>query len=846
MDIAPAIQVTETRPRPAKFQIKEPKNLSPRIQWLRDYFFLGVNRPWNNAWMPFSTGAPWDLQYNEALYFIVPEAFILLATIKGSFRLAAKNVDLPPEFWRWSLAERRAWFNKEVMVNRVPQEVLPGDLLAGARFNILTSLCLDQKEAAEYDRLVTAKNGARAQAMYFHDHGYGNSGATSGHLIPGHADALRRGWKGIHADLQARYAALSEKEKQGPKGAQYRAMLTAARMPKELAEKYAAHCRALAAGETDPARRAELEQMAKNLDRVPWEPAETFWEALQALWFNHMLIMADENYPGAGTSMGRVDQYLLPYWQRSLAAGMDREFGKEIMKCFWVHCNFAYDAMIKNGPNGVTAAFGQLISLGGMDQDGRDASNDLTYAILEVIDEMSPILEPKPNVRLCRGSSDQLIDKVIDMISTSQGAPFLLNFDERSMAGMLLEAQKGGYTHLINESNVWDYASVGCMENTMVGNDRSGTVDNNINLLKAVELALTGGTDLLPVTNPMTGVTSKITQDGPATGDATRFTTWAQFWDAYAKQTEYIIAKCVANHENTEYVRATYFKTPYLSCLVKGCAEKGLDVTAGGAEINFTTMEAVTYATTVDSLLAIKYLVYDKKECSMGDLIAALRDNWVGHEVLQAKAKYKAPKYGRDDDLADQMAKDVMDLWCGETWKHKTRVTGRQYRPGMLSWNYWISESAVLAASADGRPKGQYLSNAICPSNGADINGPTANVNSVGKALGGKAPDGKGDWGEYFNCLPNGASHTITFNPSILRDPEHRAKFRAFLRGYIENGGSALQINMLDADMLRDAQQHPQDYRHLLVRITGYNAYFVTVGRELQDEVIARISHNRM
>jgi pyruvate-formate lyase len=164
----------------------------------------------------------------------------------------------------------------------------------------------------------------------------------------------------------------------------------------------------------------------------------------------------------------------------------------------------------------------------------------------------------------------------------------------------------------------------------------------------------------------------------------------------------------------------------------------------------------------------------------------------------------------------------------------------------MLSWNYWISESAVLAASADGRPKGQYLSNAICPSNGADINGPTANVNSVGKALGGKAPDGKGDWGEYFNCLPNGASHTITFNPSILRDPEHRAKFRAFLRGYIENGGSALQINMLDADMLRDAQQHPQDYRHLLVRITGYNAYFVTVGRELQDEVIARISHNRM
>ena len=187
-----------------------------------------------------------------------------------------------------------------------------------------------------------------------------------------------------------------------------------------------------------------------------------------------------------------------------------------------------------------------------------------------------------------------------------------------------------------------------------------------------------------------------------------------------------------------------------------------------------------------------------------------------------------------------------MDVWTEETWKHKTISTGRQYRPGMLSWNYWISEGPILAASADGRPKGMYLSNAICPSNGADINGPTANMNSVGKVLGGKATDGKGDWLEYYNSLPNGASHTITFNPSILRDPEHRSKFKAFLRGAIENGGTALQVNILDAEMLKDAQKHPQDYRHLLVRITGYNAYFVTVGKELQDEVIARLSHNRM
>ncbi len=210
----------------------------------------------------------------------------------------------------------------------------------------------------------------------------------------------------------------------------------------------------------------------------------------------------------------------------------------------------------------------------------------------------------------------------------------------------------------------------------------------------------------------------------------------------------------------------------------------------------------------------------------MDQLIQALRDNWVGHEILQAQAINKVPKYGRDDDEADVMGLRVMQLWTEETWKHKTRCTGRQFRPGMLSWNYWVSDGFILPASPDGRPKGRFLSNALCPSNGADIKGPTANVNSVGKVLGGKALDGKGDWADYLNLLPNGGSHTMTFSPSLLRDPEHRAKFKAFIRAYVENGGTALQLNLIDADMLRDAQRHPENYRHLLVRVTGYNAYF--------------------
>jgi len=467
----------------------------------------------------------------------------------------------------------------------------------------------------------------------------------------------------------------------------------------------------------------------------------------------------------------------------------------------------------------------------------------LTEAILDVIDDMSPILEPKPNIRLHRGSPDHLLDRVVDMIASSQGSPFLLNFDERSMAGMMLQARRSGAETLIHAGNVHDYAPVGCLENTMVGNDRSGTVDANLNLLKAVELALTGGYDLVPYTDPMTGKTEPRKRWGADTGDATRFQTWDEFWAAYAAQTREIIQRIVALYEQSETLRAESAPTPYVSCLVRGCAQKGLDITQGGAELGYVTIEAVTYATTVDSLLAVKYLVFDEKVCTMAELIEALRDNWVGHEVLQARAMHKAPKYGRDDDPADALARRVMELWTDETWRYRTRSTGRQFRPGMLSWNYWVSDSSILPASPDGRPQGKFLSNALCPSNGADTHGPTANANSVGMVLGGKAPDGRGDWEDYLNLLPNGGSHTMTFNPSMLRDDEHRQKFKAFLRGYTENGGSALQVNLLNAEMLRDAQRHPEEYRHLLVRVTGYNAYFTTIGLELQNEIIARESH---
>lgn len=832
--------------------VKQPYGLSSRIQWLRDYYYKGNDRAWNNEWLPFGTGEGWDEIFDEQTFYIVPETYAFFDPMKRSFNQTAYTIDLPDGFWKQSLPERRAWFVKTAIVDYVPQELLPGDLLAGGRFNLMTSMCLTRTEAAERSQLLWGpggkgtKEGIRADIVAFKDCGFGNCGATSGHVIPHYPKILERGFEGVLSDIDDALTSLTEEEASSKEGAELRAMRTAATMPIELAGRYAEHVGRLASEETDPQRKAELEQMAANLRVVPRRPAQDFWQAMQSLWLTHMLVLSDENYPGAGVSFGRLDQYLYPYWQKSIDNGMSRDFGKEILKCFWIHCNYAYDAMIKTGNQGITAGYGQLFNLSGCGAGGRDMTNDLTYAMLEVLDEMSPILEPKPNVRLHTNTPERLLDAIVEMIAVSQGAPFLLNFDERSMAGLLREAAKAGAEDRINLDNVFDYACVGCLENTMQGNDRSATVDCNLNLLKAVELALGGGTDLIVYTDAIWGRHYPPERQAPVTGDPAAFTEFEQFYEAFSEQIAYCVRRICELYDRSSKTRAKFAPTPYLSTLVEGCIDKATDITAGGAELNFITIEGVTFATTVDSLLAVKYLVFDEKLCTMAELVQALKDNWQEHEKLQAYAKNRAPKFGRDDDEADAMAERVMRLWSEECWKYRT-TTGAQFRPGMLSWNYWIGSGYIMAASPDGRKQGQFLSNAICPVNGCDTNGPTANANSVGKSLGGFLVDTEGrdagDYGKWVNYLPNGASHTITLSPALLKSDEHRAKLKAFLRGYVQNGGTALQINVLDADMLKDAQAHPENYPNLLVRVTGYNAYFTGIGKELQDEIIARESH---
>ena len=245
-----------------EYKIKVPQKLSPRISWLRNYYFEGCKRKWNNEYTAWSTGTPWDLLYQEMTYYIVPEVYMLIDTLGGGYHQAARNVDLHDDFWTWPLPQRKAWFLKEVMINHVPQEILPGDLIAGARFNVITSTCFTKQERAAYDKRVVGKKGARNKMKWFHDHGYGNAGATSGHLIPGYERALKIGWKGIYDSLKTSFAQLDLRDQNGRKGSQLKAMITAATLPRDLAKQYALFARVLA-------QRKPMRNAAPSLPRWP-------------------------------------------------------------------------------------------------------------------------------------------------------------------------------------------------------------------------------------------------------------------------------------------------------------------------------------------------------------------------------------------------------------------------------------------------------------------------------------------------------------------------------------------------------------------------------------------------
>ncbi len=492
------------------------KKLPPRLKALRDHYFDFRDRSFKNEVMPFTTGAPWDMVYARYAWGVVPEVVQFMPTFEDSLLACAKKVKVDDSFWNDPVILRRANFFSKVIREHLPVEILEKELIVGGQFNTALSFCLKKNEIKEFKK---------AQKKYFiklkwvNEMGLGNAGATSGHLIPDYRRVIEVGFSGILLEIES----IKEKTKSAEHLELLEAMKISLKAGIALSHGYADLAESLAEKEPDPKRADELTVIAAICKRVPENPPRTFHESLQCLWMTHMLVMAAESYPGPGVSPGRVDQYLYPFYKSDIEAGrLTREFAFELLGSWFMKHNYAYDFQGRVGSfQGINSSFGQLITIGGINKEGDDAGNDLTWLILDVIDQLN-VLEPKPNVRLHEKTPEKFLRRICQSIAKAQGAPFLLNFDENSMAGLRWQG--------LPEKDLWDYAPVGCLENTLQGNDRSQTVDVNANLAKAIELALFNGRDI---------ASGKVI--GPMTGDPRRIKTLAQFFDAVKSQVAHVI-----------------------------------------------------------------------------------------------------------------------------------------------------------------------------------------------------------------------------------------------------------------------------------------------------------------
>lgn len=779
--------------------------LSARVKRLRDEYFDRENRSFSNEVLSYTTGAPWDIVYRRHEDYVAPEVVPFMKAVGDSLLALAEEVSLPENFWGEPLIVRRALFFAQVL-RQIPIDILEGELIVGGRFNTAMSNCLNEKETEEY-REIDERESRRTDWLI--NHGVANCGPVPSHIIQDFPKVLRVGFEGIKQEAEQRLAAEADEQRR----AFYRAVVVCCDAVREFAARYAREARQQAEREQSYERRQELLEIAEICDRVPYLPAQGFHEAVQSAWLTHMLDMIAESYPGAGLSYGRFDQYMYPYYERDVQSGkISREQAKEILECFWVKHNYAYDRYYMGGRQGINSGFGQLITLGGCGPDGEDMTNDLTYLMLDVIEEMN-MLEPKRSIRLHEKTPDKLMRRICEMVAHSQGSPFLLNFDRTSIIAL----EKEG----ISPEEAVNYGIVGCIENTSHGNDLSGTVDVNVNLAKAVELALNDGKCMV------TG-----DQIGPSTGDPAAFKDYGQFLDAVKTQLKDILLQTIDVYSAWDALRAKFLPVPYLSSHIGGCMDSARDVRQGGAKYNFITVEGCSVSTLADSVAAVKKVVFEDKLIPMAELVEALRQDFAGHEQVRQMLINRAPKFGNDDDYVDSIGRELSRFWSEEANRHVSPVTGRRYTAGYLSWNYFISFAEHTAATPDGRHKGEHLSNAVAPVQGRDMLGPTAAMKSVTR------------YG--FDVNPRGASYTITLNPSVLEGDAQLERLGALLRAYGELGGTSLQINVIDKDTLVEAQANPEKYSNLLVRVTGYNAYFVTLGRGMQDEIIARSSHGRL
>jgi len=586
----------------------------------------------------------------------------------------------------------------------------------------------------------------------------------------------------------------------------------------DFAKRYSAELTKLAQSETDPGRKAELEQMAENCAQTPAGPPRTFWEALQAMFIVHDCIQIEGN--GHSISIGRFDQTLYPFYKKDVEAGkLTREFALELVESFFLKCN-ELNKIRKWSDTEFFRGYPlfQNLMIGGQTKYGTDATNELSWIVLDATGELR-LFAPSVSLRFHKKLNDDFLVRCVEVMNTHRGGMPATYNDDCIIPALLYEG--------VNAEDAYNYAIVGCSESSVPGKwGFSAAKGCQTNLGKVMELALRNGVD------PRSGE-----QLCPGDGDLSTFKSFDEVMEAFKKQLKFFLEHGLMLDNLNELAHEELVPNAFVSAVIQDCIKRGKSLDEGGAVYDVSGGPAQGIATVADSLAAIKKAVFDEKWLTAAQLKHALdtdfedMDTEPSGEEIRQMLRNRVPKYGNDDDYVDMIAIDIFKYYASIYEKFKCL----RYGKGPIGGNYRINTSGVTAnvafgsvvgATPDGRKGGKPLNNGVSPSNGVEVNGPSAAIKSVAKLpyihMGG---------GNIFN---------VKMNPKMFESREGCVKLASLIRAFCDLKGYHIQFNIVDAKTLKKAQESPEEYRDLVVRVAGYSAYFTTIDKAVQDDIISR------
>ncbi len=651
-------------------------------------------------------------------------------------------------------------------------------------------------------------------------------GGPVGHFCTNYNRAIRKGFGAIKAEADAKMREIEDGGAYGDsidKYYFYKSVSIVCEGMITFTKRYAKKVEEMAAAETRPARKAELEKMAEILNWVTENPARTYYEALQGLFLYQICLALEGNMHGM--SWGRIDQYLGDYYERDVAAGiLTPEFAQELLDMFFLKVAEMNKFWGDSGEYGVPGyTSGQLITIGGVKPEtGEDATNAVTYMCLQCSGRLV-LHDPPVALRVHKNMPDALWEAAIETNKICGGVPSMEN-DEVIIPALM---DRG-----LPIESARNYCAVGCVEPGGCGDEWcacGGTGGGDFfNMVNALMVGINNGANPLPRRDWFTGKQAPPKQTGPATGYLRDMTSFDQVLEAYRQQVEFFVKLHIALTNNFEYIARQYMPLPVVSATMEGCMEKGADVMWGGAKYNSTGIAGVGIGNLADSLQMIKHLCFDEKtrRCTPAELHDALLNNWEGYEDLYRYVKNEAPHYGNGDPEADAWVRWASDVFA-EAVKKGSGPRGNHWSAGLWPVTTNVAFGLSTAATPDGRKTGEPLADGVSPVQQMDKNGPTAVLLSVGNI--------------DYRQFANGTLLNMKFSPACMNGADSVEKLRTLLKTYFFDFlGMEVQINVVSAETMRAAQKNPEEYRDLVVRIAGFSVYFVEMHRTGQNDLISR------